>query len=419
VTSVLERPGAPTAPAEPLVERWWAPLALFAVLAALVWTAAYVGAEHLPRRPEFPRPEVFASPRLVEPWVRWDGLWYRAIAEDGYVYYPGVQSSVAFFPSYPLLLRAVRAVVGDTFVGGPLVTLACGAAAVALFRRWCADRLPAATAFWACALLVTYPYAVYLYGPMYADALLLAATLGAFVALERERLWLAVACGIVATGARPSGLVVGVAVVARLWELRSAARHALLPVPPPIGLAAKVRATVLAHADPRALRPGDARILAVFAGFGGYVGYLWSRFDDPLLFSAIQSAPGWDQGGGPRVWLKVVFVERVAADWTDPAALGLLLQVTFLVLALVLVPAVARRFGWAYALLVVGVLALPLVGSKDFQGTGRYLLPCAPVLAVAAQGLDRRPRLRAVMLGASVVGLLAFAQWYGRGNYLA
>jgi hypothetical protein len=49
------------------------------------------------------------------PWVnmlsRWDAAWYVEIARDGYRYEPGVPSNAAFFPLYPLLIRAVHALL--------------------------------------------------------------------------------------------------------------------------------------------------------------------------------------------------------------------------------------------------------------------------------------------------------------------
>jgi hypothetical protein len=49
------------------------------------------------------------------PWVnmlsRWDAAWYVEIARDGYHYEPGAPSNPAFFPLYPLLIRAVHALL--------------------------------------------------------------------------------------------------------------------------------------------------------------------------------------------------------------------------------------------------------------------------------------------------------------------
>src|SRR5437762_3292667 len=48
----------------------------------------------------------------THPWVnmlsRWDAGWYIEIARDGYHYEPGMPSNAAFFPLYPLLIRATH-----------------------------------------------------------------------------------------------------------------------------------------------------------------------------------------------------------------------------------------------------------------------------------------------------------------------
>ncbi|MGI8436167.1 MAG: mannosyltransferase family protein, partial [Chthoniobacterales bacterium] len=48
---------------------------------------------------------------LVNMWSRWDAGWYHNVAEHGYNFSPDKPSNVAFFPVYPMLLRATHAVV--------------------------------------------------------------------------------------------------------------------------------------------------------------------------------------------------------------------------------------------------------------------------------------------------------------------
>ena len=43
------------------------------------------------------------------------------------------------------------------------------------------------------------------------------------------------------------------------------------------------------------------------------------------------------------------------------------------VLAVATAAAVRRFFGWGYCAYAVVVLAIPLIGTKDFKGTGRYV----------------------------------------------
>ena len=57
--------------------------------------------------------------RWIEPWYRWDGNWYAEIAERGYSYRPGSESSVAFLPMLPLLMRAGGRPGTGPPLGGP------------------------------------------------------------------------------------------------------------------------------------------------------------------------------------------------------------------------------------------------------------------------------------------------------------
>jgi hypothetical protein len=118
--------------------------------------------------------------------LRWDSGWYGAIAKDGYWVAPGQQSPVAFFPLYPLLMRAVAWLGVNRWVAGVLVSFSAGVAALLVFHRWLSRVAPAEAAT-AWLVLVSYPYACYLYGVVYSDALFLLLVVSAFVALEEDR----------------------------------------------------------------------------------------------------------------------------------------------------------------------------------------------------------------------------------------
>ena len=148
---------------------------------------------------------VFPGAGLLRGWVQFDGGWYGNIADQGYALIEGAQSNVAFFPLYPLAMRALHGVFGSSYGAGIAVTFACGLAAAVLFRRWCAARLDPAAADTALVLLVLYPYAWYLVGAVYADSLYLLAGLAAFLALERDRPLVAGLLGALATATRPVG----------------------------------------------------------------------------------------------------------------------------------------------------------------------------------------------------------------------
>jgi hypothetical protein len=66
-------------------------------------------------------------------------------------------------------------------------------------------------------------------------------------------------------------------------------------------------------------------------------------------------------------------------------------------------------------------VAIPVLGTKDWQGTGRYLLAAFPVFVVVAWWLAERsrPALRRAVLAASGVLLVFLTSAFARGFYLA
>jgi hypothetical protein len=380
---------------------------MFAAVAVLVWTAVWIGNTQLTHDAFFPSRPGIAGGTWFEGWQRWDAYWYRTIVREGYVSYPGVQSSVAFWPSYPLLVRSVSWAFPSIFITGSIVTLCCGAATAVLLRRWVGVFVPRAAAVTTVALFSVYPYGYYQYGAVYADALFVAAAIAAFLLVERDRLFWAGVVGIVATAARPAGVVVAVALVLRVIELRNLARSD----------GAEQRLTIWKRLDPRILRWRDSPVALAFCGVGAWSIFLGVRFGDPMLFATVEST--WGQGAGPSTWLKFRIFEELRDRPLEAGTIGHIVQGLLLIGALALVPRILRRFGWAYALFTLGVIGLALVGTKDFQSSGRYLIGAFPCFAVLAEPLVVRPPVRAAILITSLLALLVMAAAYGRGTYLA
>jgi hypothetical protein len=421
---VLETDPGLAAPAppdgdDPLWDRVRFPVLAFAVVAAALLVDVWLSESLLSRVLAYPVPyERFPGSGVLEGWFRFDGGWYRLIARDGYYSLgPDAQSPVAFFPAYPMAMRLVGVVTRDVVLAGIVVTALSGLAMVTFLYRWAVGRVGVAVARTTVLLVVVYPYAYYLFGAVYADAFFLAAAVGAFLLLERGHPILAGLAGALATAARPVGVAVLIGLVLVTIHRRGGFRQAW-----------------------SRMRPADAGVLLAGGGLAAWCAYLWVRFGDPLLWDQVQGAPGWDQGFGPDTWIKRVFWARLpdvpgwlrdsVGSWSFPTeagsswihlvyTLGLVLQAGLLLLALALLPRVFRRLGWGYGTYALIVLAIPLVGSKDFQGVGRYALAAFPCFVVGAELLVDRPRLRWCWLGASGALLLLLASGYAQGYYIA
>ena len=340
--------------------------------------------------------------------AHYDGGWYSIISVNGYSGHgQGPYSPVAFFPAYPLAMRYLGAVIGNNVIAGIVITSMCGLGISVLFWGWCRARMATTAATTALLLLLLYPYSFFLYGVVYADALFIFATLVAFWAVERDRPLVAGIAGAVTTATRPVGIAVVAGLVVRTLERRGA-----LTRPRWFGVPTRLQ---LAGSE---LRPSDGLVLLSIGGLASYSLFLWHRFGDPFLFSAAERY--WGQEPGPRTWFKVELYTLLRLHAGSLATWGLVVQGLIGVAAFLTIPWVGRRFGWGYAAYLLVVLAIPLVGTKDFMGLGRYGIAAFPVFALAGELLVQRPLLeRRLVLACSGAGMLVAGAAFAHGIYIS
>jgi Gpi18-like mannosyltransferase len=232
-TTAAESPRAATAPAQ----SWWRPRRVD-LMALGVWAASrivilVVSLVALASR---------SGTSWTGLWDRWDWERYLTIAEYGYTSGKGPAydtNLVAFFPGFPLVVRAVHVVVRNWTVSGLLVSLVAGAAAVVALARltefeWSewhtrrpdADedsRAGSRAAVTAVLLLVCAPAAIFL-AAGYTESLFLAFAVPAWLA-ARRRHW--VAAGVLtalACTVRVNGVFVAAGIIVMFALSRPAAR---------------------------------------------------------------------------------------------------------------------------------------------------------------------------------------------------
>ena len=386
-------------------ERWF-PVIAFAAVAGAVVVISVLAYAYLPLLHRGHRD--LRTSGWLDAFGWWDGWWYTGIARRGYFAFGHrMQTPVAFFPGYPLLMGLLGRSVGGPLAAGFALSLAFGLGAAVAFHRWCLLKLGPAPARLALMLLLVYPFAFYLMGAVYADALFLCAAISAFLAVELNHPVVAGLAGAVATATRP----VGVALVLGLWVL------------------ALERKGVLGRAGPhrgrwagrvRGFRAADAGLLLAPLGLVGFCVLLWVRFRHPFAFLEATSAPGWDQPQGFHTWFKVHWVK---AMWNGPWTSGhfghLLVNAAATVVIGAFVPSVFRRFGWGYGTFVTVAVVVTAISTKDFVGMGRYSLAAFPCFAAAAEVLHHRPRTAGVVLVGSAVALGVLTQLHARGTIVS
>ena len=340
---------------------------------------------------------------ILSPLARWDAIWYLSIAESGY---EGARA--AFFPLYPLAVRALGEVAGGSggalLVAGYVVSLATFLAALHLLHRLVTLELGRPVAAPALLLLAVFPGSLY-FGAPYSESLFLLVSVAAFLAARTGRFAWAGVCAGAAAATRSAGIVL------------------VLPL------------FVIWLQDPRR-RPADALWLLLGPlALGAYAAYLGLAHGDPFAFLDLQSA--WDRefagplGGawagltaaldGARQLLSgsrdTVYFDEAAGDPFRVATINLTL-LAFLVLALMGLVGVFRRLPLAYGIYVGAALALPLsfpVAAQPLMSLPRFLAVLFPLFMwLALVCVERRATEWAV--AASSLGLgwfvTQFATWH-------
>jgi hypothetical protein len=162
------------------------------------------------------RDEILAgSARVIEPWYRWDAIWYVNVAENGYskAADKGGRLGPAFLPAMPLCIAAARTLGINPYWAGLLIANLAAAAGTAIFARvtvrLTSDRTTGLRAF---VLLMAFPTSFFFSAP-YNEAfglLFTALALSAWFQLRPTRAGLFAAFGSLA---RLTGVALGVAAI--------------------------------------------------------------------------------------------------------------------------------------------------------------------------------------------------------------
>ena len=377
---------------------WALPLAVYGAVFAVLVVVSWQVITHITVTPDGVPPVEFRGEWFWDGWVRYGAGWYTMIVDNGYSYTPGTQS--------PGVLPRVPAAGAGRQPGhrqhapgrhrrhggvrcerpGPVPPLVPGPA-----------RPPGVGTALLC--LALYPYAYYLYGAMYGDALFLLCAVAAFLAFERDHLVLAGLAGAVATDA-----AIEVAVVVGLV----------------VGVCDR---GVFARAEGPACRACTSTGCACVTGgsccrsarLAAWSGWLWARYGDPLLFSTVQES--WGQQAGPATWVKRDFFLSIIQRPGRFYSMGLVIQATFgLAVAASILP-VARRFGWRYGA-YVGALAGPGHRQPGLPGPRPVPTGGVPSFALAGVLLAGRPGVRRAVLPLSAAVLVVFTGMFQRPLHL-
>jgi hypothetical protein len=314
---------------------------------------------------------------FLELWNNWDVRHFVQIATYGYTDPRTDPNAAAFFPAFPLMVRAVAWTGSSAVVAGMLISTVATMVAAGYLYRLAEDDAGAGAGRKAVLYLVLFPTAVFLIVP-YSEAVFLAGAIPAFYYARRDRWIPASLAAALAVATRAAGifLLFGL-VVEFVRRNRPVRRH---------------------------LRAGAVAALIALAPLIAYGAYMANAAGNAFQFLADQRE-GWDReftwpwSALATTW-DAAFSDRLEPNF-QVAFIGELLAVGA-GLAIV-VWAIARR-EWGYAA-YMGSLLAALMTSIWYLSVPRILLTFFPGLVFLAGATQRRPlRHEAVLV---VFALLA------------
>ena len=285
---------------------------------------------------------------VVDLHARWDSFWYIDIAQNGYSY-KGVEqlSNIAFFPIYPALIKGLSFVtLGNLILSGWLLsTFFLLLALMYLFKlvkEFHSDLTPQLPIIF----LLTFPTSFFL-NAVYTESLFLFLSLAAFYYALKKNFVLASIFGLFASLTRITGILLFIPLA---WEY------------------------IHTYGFRRIFSIKFLSLLLVPLGTLSFFLYHYLKFGDLFLWLKVQA---W--------WGRAFKINQGHFDlFSNPAIVNLLMDVLFILVALVVVFFVFKKLRTSYGLYMLATLLVAL-GTGTTMSIGRYLLVLFPIYILMSQ----------------------------------
>ncbi|HZZ66240.1 MAG TPA: glycosyltransferase family 39 protein [Candidatus Baltobacteraceae bacterium] len=325
---------------------------------------------------------------LLAVWGRWDAVHYIDIATIGYH-----GTDMAFFPLYPLLIKALGALTGNHLIAGVIISNVALYFGLLYLYKLIEHEFERPVARRAIFYISIFPTAIF-FSAVYPESLFLMLTVASFYYIRERRWWLAGAIGLFAALTRVEGVLLVVPFmiewfVAHLPALRSGER-------------AQWSRAVLDFLP----------ILLIPVGLGLYMTYLWVLNGDPLYFSHVQI--NWNRHLAAP-WTAVMnSIHKIQHSTSPQTVANQILELVFTALMIGVLLGGWRRLKASYIAYLALSILLPM-STSSLMSMPRFALVLFPMFAILALW-GRRPSVNnaIVALSLPLLGLFTvlFADWY-------
>ncbi len=185
------------------------PIAVWGISRFVIFIWAIVATRILPVRQltivgGVPAPPATGLNLLIEPWARWDTLWYLRIATSGYAV---GDLTGGFFPLYPLAIRALTWILPNALFNALVISNLAALGAFIVFYRVAQTLYDETTAQRALIYWAAFPTSFYFFAG-YAEALFVFTAILSIAAAQKNWWTLAGAAGGLTALARPFGVAI-------------------------------------------------------------------------------------------------------------------------------------------------------------------------------------------------------------------
>ncbi|HLX56719.1 MAG TPA: mannosyltransferase family protein [Ktedonobacteraceae bacterium] len=364
----------------PIADILW----LFIATRLLLIAVTYVGYILFPVPPHVYPVQPVDIVGLLTSWNHWDAIHYTQVAQFGYqnIY------DTAFFPLFPLLIKGIAFLFGNQgyiAIGMILSNLALLGALFVLYHiavDILGERVGRRTLLYLCI----FPTAFFFFAA-YNESLFLLLTAGAFLAMRRQKWWLAGLLGLFAALTRSAGLLLVFPYLYELWVTRQSSTDEKQSV------FNQLRQTL-----PRLLP-----VVLIPLGTLIYCFYCWKAFNDPIAFSTVQSH--WDRqltlpGVGILYSLgQLFFVQPFGSFYEVHILLDLIATIGFILLAALGWRKLRTSYTLWIGLLLLFTFISPAIHQPDaLVSSQRFVLEMFPgFITLAVLGI-KHPRLHQAII---------------------
>ncbi len=313
--------------------------------------------------------------RLIKIWIHKDSPWYLTIINNGYDTAPDpnppYQANYAYFPLYPMLVKAVSYIIGDPLISGLLVSNLALSLGMYWLYRFVQEQYGDDTAFRTVLYTLAFPVSFF-FSSFYTESLFFLCVIGSFCLARREKwLWVGV-LGFSASLTRANGVLLLVPMLLMYLERK--------------------------HYSLRRIRPDILWLGLVPLGVATYATYLYFHTGDFLAFLHIQGS--WGHKTAFAVWeyIKHPYIVGLWGNDFGPTSFA------SVIIFAVLIYLVFKRLGYIYGLYALISAFFPLMAGT-LLAAPRYLMLIFPAFIVLAlYGKNRYVEISYLMLSLILSG---------------